>query len=408
MRSGTRPLTLSRGDARRLLLRWHLAPTDIGGVFARHGSVQFDPLRPMGCNHDLVLQARVPGYRVGDWQAFAYGGRGALDAWDKQASLVRMEDFPLRRVFHRWHEAGWRERVLDAHPAEVDAVLEELAERGPLTSTDFRHQVHVEAWEGSWYGPKLTKHVLRGLWHTGRVATHHRRAGQHVYDLIERVVPAELLALPTPPEEESLRFLVELRHRAVGLLRPNASQEVWSSKALASGRRRVIRALVDEGRLVPVDVEGVRFHAHPAALATLDGDGAAPDGAVRFLAPLDQLLWDREAIRHLFHFDYVWEVYKPERQRRWGYYVLPVVAGERFVGRFDGRLDGERFELKRWFWEEAPEAALLEGLEHAFARFLAYLGATSARANRSHHAVPSGVRAALKAASRRPGPEAGA
>lgn len=401
------PKQLSRADARRLLVRWHFAPTDVAGVFDRLGSVQYDPLRPLGCNHDLVLQARVPGYRVGDWQSHAYGRRGALDAWDKQASLVRMRDYPLRRVHHRWLGERWRTGVLDAHPAATAAVLDELRERGPLASTDFEHQVHVEAWEGSWYGPKLTKRVLRALWHTGRVATHHRRAGKHVYDLVERVVPEELLAAPAPPEEESLRFLIELRHRAVGLLRPNASWEVWSLPLPAAERHRVTADLVAEGALVPVEVDGVRFHAHPDALAALASEPARDD-EVRFLAPLDQLLWDRTAVRHLFGFDYVWEVYKPERERRWGYYVLPVVRGDRFVGRLDARLAGGSggavLELKRWWWEDGAPAdpGALPALERAFARFLHYLGADGARANRSHHAVPKGVREALKAAARRP------
>ena len=147
------------------------------------GGVQYDPLNPLGRNHDLVLQARVPGYSVGDWQELAYQQRFLYDAWDKQASLVMMRDYPMRRIYYEWHAPRWREAILDRYPEAVKTVLDELHERGPLSSTDFHYQKHHEQWEGSWYGPKLTKNVLRALWHTGQVHTCRRNKGKHVYDL---------------------------------------------------------------------------------------------------------------------------------------------------------------------------------------------------------------------------------
>lgn len=403
------PLRLSAADARRLLLRWHFAPTDLAGAFERLGGVQFDPLKPLGCNHDLVLQARVPGYRVGDWRALAYRERAIVDAWDKQASLVLMRHWPQRRVYHGWHRSWWDERVFAAHPEAVDAVLAELAERGPLASTDFEHQVHVSDWEGSWYGPKLTKHVLRALWHTGRVVTHHRVGLKHVYDLAERVVPAELLAAPEWSEEDAERWLLVQRHRAAGLLRPNAPRELWSMPTRSPRRRALIRELVAAGELVALEVDGLRLHAHPEALATLDQDasGAGSDPGVRgvrFVAPLDQLLWDRTLVERLFGFHYVWEVYKPAAKRRWGYYVLPVMDGEGFVARFDARLRGHAWHLHGWWWEPGvtPDAALLGRLEAAAARFARYLGAREVRfeaaaGTAAGAAVPEPVRAALRA-----------
>jgi uncharacterized protein len=98
---------------------------------------------------------------------------------------------------------------------------------------------------------------------------------------------------------------------------------------------------------------------------------------MRFLAPLDQLMWDRKAARHLFDFDYVWEVYKPEAQRKWGYYVLPVLYGDRFVARFDSRLIGKVWTVHGWWWEEDidADAEVLEALTLAARAFMDYLGA---------------------------------
>ena len=93
-------LNLSKQDARRLLVLHHFQPTSLQGAFERLGSVQYDPLNPIGRNHDLVLQARVPEYSVDDWQKLAYQDRFIYDAWDKQASLVLMQDFPMRRIYY--------------------------------------------------------------------------------------------------------------------------------------------------------------------------------------------------------------------------------------------------------------------------------------------------------------------
>ena len=368
-------LNLSKSDARRLLAHHHFIPGTLRDVFTRLGSVQYDPLNPVGRNHDLVLQARVPGYRVGDWENLAYQERFIYDAWDKQASLVLLHDWPQRRIYHDWHKSWWDERILRAFPEAIDAVLAELRERGPLSSTAFDYQLHKPEWEGSWYGPKLTKNVLRALWHTGEVMTSGRRNGHHIYDLAEHIVPSEFYGAAPLPEAEMVAWLVRLRHQAVGLLRPNASAEVWSLGISAAARRAMIAQLVQTGDFVPVDVEGVLFHALPETLAGLKQP--TPLEQMIFVAPLDQLMWDRKAVEHVFGFDYIWEVYKPVAARKWGYYVLPVFYGDRFVARFDSRLKGNVWELYAWFWEPdvTPGAAMLGALTDAVKRFMAYLGA---------------------------------
>lgn len=371
---------LSKADARRLLANHHFEPTTAHGVFERLGSIQYDPLKPVGCNHDLVLQARVSDYKVGDWQKLAYEERFIYDAWDKQASLVMMRDWTYRRIYHTWHDLWWRKRVFEAYPEVVETVLQELKRRGPLLGKDFAYQVHVKAWEGSWYGPKLTKHVLRALWHTGKVLTHSRRHGHHVYDLTERIVPKKLLKAKPLSDKESLEFLIKLRHQAVGLLRPNASAEVWSLYNPPAERRAMIQDLVGRGELVSVDVAGVKFHALPEVLENLEPD---PAPRMVFVAPLDQIMWDRKAVHHIFEFEYLWEVYVPEAKRRWGYYVLPVFYKDSFVARMDSKLSKGVWEILSWKWEVKPTPEMLEALAEAMRNFRFYLAAESIRLPRS-------------------------
>jgi uncharacterized protein len=375
----SQPIKLSRLDARRLLATHHFAPTTAHGVFERLGSIQFDPLKPVGCNHDLVLQARVPTYKVDDWQTLAYQERFIYDAWDKQASLVLMKDWQYRHIYHTWHESWWREKILEAHPEVVEIVLSELKRRGPLTGAAFEHQVHVKDWEGSWYGPKLTKNVLRALWHTGKVLTHSRKNGHHVYDLAERIVPKKLLKTKPVSDKVSLEFLIKLRHQAVGLLRPGASGEVWSFRISGAERRKMIEDLVTKKKLIKVDVEGMVFHALPEILEKLE---QPLEPRMIFVAPLDQIVWDRKAVAHLFDFEYLWEVYVPEPKRRWGYYVLPVFYKDTFVARMDSRLTKGVWNVISWKWEDGylksgPTPELFGALENAVCNFRRYLSADS-------------------------------
>ena len=378
--AGTRPAgRLSAREARHLLGTYHFAPRRLEAAFEHLGTVQYDPLNPVGRNPDLVLQARVPGYRVDGWQRHAYRRRRVYDAWDKQVCLTPVEDWPYRRLYHRYFRRRWGERVLDAYPDEVRRTLAELERRGPLSSLDFAddlfHDHRPEAIRGSWYGDKLVKHILRGLWMAGEIVTHHRDKGRHVYDLPGRVLPAEVLAEPDPGEEASVRYLLERRVRSAGLLRPSAGAALWSLPVEASLRRRVLGDLVAEGRLLAFEVDGEPYLAPPDAPAALERP--IPRG-MRFVAPLDGLLWDRRGLERLYDFDYVWEVYKPARERRWGYYVLPVWHRGRFVGRLDSRLErtgvGAAWRVLRFHWERTPSARTLVALQRAARRFARYLG----------------------------------
>lgn len=402
----SRPLAVARRDAARASLAYHFAATDVPGVFARHASVQFDPLAPLGCNHDLVLAARVPGYRIGEWTGHVYERRAAYDGWDKQASLVEVTGQPARRAFHGWFGDRWRRDVLEIYPRETAAVLRELRDRGPLDVSEVALDVRVQAWQGSWYGPRLAKRILRALWHTGRVSTHHRRLGRHVYDLTERVVPSEILNMPTPDEDESVRTLVLDRHRATGLLRPTAPAEVWSLPVPARVRHAALAELVAAGELHPVKVDGRLHHVTATWLEALESGAEGAPGA-HFVAPLDPVVWDRPGLAFLHGFDYRWEVYKPEAQREWGYYVLPVVYRGRFVARFDAVRDtsGRRpvWRMRRWWWQAGAEDGLAAGregrsgflaaLEEAASRFAHYLGVSRFA---SRGGVPREVASALR------------
>ena len=372
----TTPIKLSKSDARRAMVRHHFAVCDTQEeAFDRLRSVQFDPIAPVGCNHDLVLQARVPGYKVGDWQKLAYEGRHIYDGWDKMASLVPFEGWAVRRHIYEVHRRWWEKKIFEDHKEAVDCILKEIAERGPLMPKECEFQLRNDEWKGSWFGASVTKQTLRALWHSGLIMTSGRKNGQHVYDLTERVVPAQYLNLPLLEAKDAVRELVLERHRAMGILRPAASSEIWSNQVLSYGKREAMAALVQRGEIVPVDVEGVQAHATPHFLSLLDQPSLEP--RVKFIAPLDQFIWDRKMIAHLFGFEYVWEIYVPEPKRRWGYYVLPVLFGDALVARAEFYCRDGVLGLRRWLFEPGEQSAeFFTELERSLSEFMNYCSAT--------------------------------
>lgn len=372
-------LQLSKSDVRRAMVRYHFSTCyDIREAFQRLRSIQFDPIAPAGCNHDLVLQSRVPTYRIGEWHNLAYQDRFIYDGWDKQASLVPFEGWPLRRHIYTVHRRWFEKRIFEEHRDAVEMVLKEITNRGPLMPRDFEFQQRRDEWKGSWFGPSVTKQTLRALWHSGIIMTSGRKNGQHIYDLTERVVPQALFEQPPLSERDAQRELVLERHRAMGIVRPTAPPEVWSMEILSQIKKDAIAELVDLREIIPVDVEGVRAHVTPEFLALLDQPSLEP--RVTFVAPLDQFMWDRKMIAHVFGFDYIWEIYVPEAKRRWGYYVLPVLYGDELVARVEFYCRDGVLELRKWHVESGIEKqGFMPALERALKEFMDYSSSTCIR-----------------------------
>jgi uncharacterized protein YcaQ len=219
-----------------------------------------------------------------------------------------------------------------------------------------------------------------------------RDGNRRIYDLVERLFPAELLARRLGPREQ-FRHKLHSRYRAHGLLGHTGSAELWlgTSPAVAlgvedglplqtRGRRELQAELVDRGELVPVTIEGIRgprfipadgrdrLHQAQRELAAGSPPGGSQPG-VAFLGALDPLVWDRDFLRSLFDFDYLWEVYVPAAKRRWGYYVLPILFGDRLVGRIEPRIERKANALRiaGLWWEDGFDPIEEPGFAEAFA-----------------------------------------
>ncbi len=374
--------------ARHLLLPPRSLPAEpesVMRVVERLGSLQFDPLDVTGRNHDLVLAARIPGYRRTWTDTLLYGERRLFEAHNKGLSLLPTVELP-------WYRVSWDQNLGEHgsaafvdHAALVDELIERIRRDGPLSSTDVEPRATIDWY---WRPTNQVRAILEALAEAGILGLARREGNRRVYDLVERLFPPELLA-ERPAERDQRRHKLLSRYRAHGMLGRSGSAELWHGTARASRkadrpelptRAELLAELVEGGSLVPIAIEGVRGERFVLAdelellAASAMLSGAAPtDGArIAFLAPLDPFVWDRDFLRALYGFDYVWEVYVPAARRRWGYYVLPLLYGDRLVGRIEPRIDRRAATLRvlGLWWEDGFDPVGTEGFVEALVEAL--------------------------------------
>jgi hypothetical protein len=344
-------------------------------VVDRLGSLQFDPLEVAGRNHDLTLLARVAGYRRAWTDALLYRDRVLYETYNKMLSIVPTAELPWYRITWDVNHASHRGGTFDDHAPLVEELLGRIQADGPLSSTDVEPRAAIDWY---WRPTNQVRALLEALAEAGLLAIARREGNRRVYDLTERLFPADLLAR-RPDEREQRRHKLLSRYRGNGLLGATGDYSLWTGTGKTPYRRELLAQLVDEGALTPVEVEGFRgprfvvtdeLPVLDAAEAEVAAEAGGRNGhvpGVAFLAPLDPLAWDRDLLLRLWDFDYRWEVYVPAAKRRFGYYVLPLLYGDRIVGRIEPRIDratGTLRVLGVW-WEDGFDP--LDGSATGFA-----------------------------------------
>jgi len=380
--------------ARRFLVARHfLAPARSleGGpdavleVFRKFGSIQFDPLAVAGRSHDLVLHARVADYDP-DWCDLLYERREIFEAYNKGLSLVPASEYACFRATLSRNSP----RILADNAEVAERVLERIRADGPLSA------LHFEGKRGTttdWFGmpTNAVRAVLEAYAVTGVLGLARREGNRRYYDVLERLLPAELLARSIPLREQ-LRHKLLSRYRAHGLLGGGGGGDIFGGLGPAQpdaerpehpGRNALREELIERGELVPVEVEGVRGKRFVLGeeVDLLEAPPEPPP-SIAFLPPFDPLVWDRGLLRSLFEFEYVWELFFPPAKRRWGWYVLPMLFRDRLVGRIEPRVDraGGRVQVLGLWWEDCFAPRLTEGfveaMRDALRAYLHFAGAT--------------------------------
>jgi uncharacterized protein YcaQ len=360
--------------------------------YVRHvNCIQYDPINVVGQNSHLVLQSRVRGYKPAMLDALLYQERKLVDGFDKQMSIYPMEDWP--------HFAYYRERMLkrymeSAHTAAaaklVKRMRKEIEARGPLSSLELEDETRMDWWLTD--SVRAARIALDMLLYGGETVVHHRVGTRRYFELSERVLPPKLIkaAKRHASHEDYLEWHVFRRARGVGLVDLRITAKFGGMVGWQGGRiRAAIMRLAQKGRLVRVAVKElprqrffVRHDDLPALEAAAKSYRGKPGAAL--IAPLDNLMWDANLVQMLFDFQYTWEVYKPAEKRDYGYYVLPVLYGDRFVARIDPQYDraARVFTVKNWWWEKGvdkSDEAMLAAIGKCLADFAKYLVANEIR-----------------------------
>jgi len=351
-------ITITWEQARRFILLWQ-------GLMGRHrfigkdgayryvrqaGCIQFDPVDVCGRNAQLTLQSRVKGCKMGMLDDLLYRDRLLVDYSDKELSIWPTEDWPYFSYYRKMSaEHG---RRFDGLTELEEQALRYIRQNGPVSSDTLPLEGSVfwhsaMHWSGHWEKKSpAARSVLEQLYTEGVLIIHHKSGSRKFYDLAEKHLPAELLRTPNPcPDGDAfLDWRVSRRIGAVGMLWDRRSDALLGIDMDSQARDAAFARLERDGRIVPVRVDGIRFPLYILSkslplLETVMADKADTKPRLEFLAPLDPMLWDRKLIEALWDFRYSWEIYTPADKRKYGYYVLPIVFGERLIGRIEPKAD---------------------------------------------------------------------
>lgn len=348
------------------------------------GCIQFDPVDVCGKNAELTLQSRVKGFKKSMLWELLYEDRKLVDYVDKELSIWPAQDWP--------YFASFRERSL--RMSDTFEGLKELKEEavafirvhGPVCSDTLPIEGEIYwhssmHWSGNWQKKsQAARSVLEQLYTDGELIIHHKKGSRKYYDLAEKYLPAALLKADNPckDEYELISWRVLRRIGAVGLLWDKSSTAFLGIDLKADLRKKVLTDLSADKKIGSVMVEGIKVPFYyriedEALMQEILAGTADLKSRMSFIAPLDPLMWDKALILALWDFRYSWEIYTPAVKRKYGYYTLPIIFGDRFVGRIEAVPDRKEgiLQVKGLWWEPGVRQtkALNLSLERTLSRF---------------------------------------
>ena len=358
-------IRIGNADARRLFLHHHALTgrpgarhdaDDTLGLVRRLGFVQLDSVNAVERAHHMILFSRAPAYRRDHLAALHHDEAALFEHWTHDASLVPMEFYPQWRHRFRAEKARieenprWQERFGAEGEKVLRNVRKRLRREGALMARDFEDKGPKKSEGGGWWGWGPSKTALEMLWRTGEVAIARREGFEKVYDLTERVIP-EAHRRARPSRAATRDWACRAALDRLGFATPQEIAAFWHLVSIADARDWAAKALKRK-EIVSVSVEGAdktwKQAYAPADIEARMAMAEEPLAGARFLSPFDPAIRDRKRTERLFGFDYRIEIFVPEKKRKYGYYVLPLLEGDRFTGRADlkaHRADG-RLEVK--------------------------------------------------------------
>lgn len=301
------------------------------------GCIQFDPIDICGKNHELVLQSRVDNFGKSQLYELLYKDRLLMDLFDKNMAIVSINDWPQLDHYREYYRNGGRGK------ADIDRisgdVIDYINRSGPSCSADIPYNEKVN-W--SWGPTSLSRAALDTLYFRGDLIIHHKKNVRKYYDLAKKHVPEHILNATNSnvsPEEKHDWYLLR-RIKSVGMLWNRTSDALLGiSNFKALQRNASFQRLLSAGLIHELIIDGISFPLYVSSddEELLNKAIKTEEKSMRteFIAPLDNMMWDRRLIKELFGFSYKWEIYTPAKERKFGYYILPLLHGDKLVGRVE-------------------------------------------------------------------------
>jgi hypothetical protein len=318
-------------------------------IIRRFGYLQLDTVSVAGArSHAIVLLSRLEGFNPELAEALLRPREPLFEYWGHEASWIPIELYPVfefRRKAFRRHP--WWGNLIGQHPKIAENLRRRIRDEGPIRSLDMEG-----AGSRGWWDLKLVKRVATALWSSGELAIRERRNFQRIYDLAERVIPEcwRQAGLSEPQAIEQLLFQALKGH---GWASTGTLSQTWRLTNQKKSIAAALNRLTEKGEIVPCLLAGNDKKKRLGWIRPNDLELAARLKRVRppadrgvLLSPFDPVLWDRRRVRYLFAFDQVLEIFKPAPKRKYGYYCLPVLAGDKFVGRVDLKAERPAAKLK--------------------------------------------------------------
>ncbi|MBR4163868.1 MAG: YcaQ family DNA glycosylase, partial [Solobacterium sp.] len=338
------------------------------------GCIQYDPIDVIGKNAELTLQSRVKNFQKKDLYNLLYKDRKLVDYFDKELSIIPVQDWPY---FQRYRNLCQKNGNRFEGLGDISMQAKEYIQKhGPVSSASLPIEGSIQwhssiHWSGNWNGKpvKASRSVLEQLYTAGELIIHHKEGTRKYYDLSERYIPKEILHAedPFPDDFEHIKWRILRRIGAAGLLwNKNSTAFLGIWKLDPQMRNDAFHSLLAENKIIEVYVEGIAspFYLLSSDMELLEeAENKSTRNRCEFLAPLDPMLWDRNLIKKLFDFDYTWEIYVPAQKRKFGYYVLPILFNDRFIGRIEPVIENNILKVKG-LWLE-PGTRMTKKLEHA-------------------------------------------
>ncbi|MBU7043482.1 MAG: winged helix DNA-binding domain-containing protein [Theionarchaea archaeon] len=344
-------------------------------VMQRHRCIQTDPIDVAGRNADLTLQSRVASYAQSHLYTLLYETRVLFEYYCKMMSILPLETFPFFHVT-RAHFQEKYAPFFTEHKRETEFILAAL-EEGPICSREFKGWKKVQWWGAT----SLSRVILERLFICGKVMIHHREGALKYYSLTEDILSPSLLEKDHLPHARCREEMTRMIVRASRLVSPSGAPEQWYNIGKTDTVKKVLHILEKKGDIFPVSLTGhKKIYYAPIEDRSIWENPLPPDtDTVRFLAPLDPLIWSRSLFNTVYERKYIWEVYKKPQDRLYGYYCLPVLFNGEYVALIEPYLrKGDNIlEIRGFHILQEPKnknrfhAAFLDELN----RFNTYVGA---------------------------------